>query len=167
MPSALLAASLLAGTIVSGGLSASGNMGEQSPSFKAQAIAFSNDFEARAFFDSSDKIETGDGSIVGADLDYVERSGLSPVLGLGFRHRMTSRWSKDSLWGHIGAQYGPFRAVFVHDFNSINKETGGEFMARFCHQHLCGEQRIGVYSYLQSKSRRTGVSSETYIGVEF
>jgi hypothetical protein len=158
---------LAAELILSGGISASGNMGEKSPALTTQAVVSTESIEARALYSSIDKVETGDGSILGADLDYVERSGLTPVLGGGFRHRATSRWTKDSIWGHIGVQYGPFRAVFVKDFNSVNREAGGEFMLRVCHGHICGAQRVGVYSYLQSKVRATGVSSETYLGVRF
>lgn len=95
---------LLASVALLAGTGASHNLGEQGLSLVLAAEAKRSSLSAEVTWDSSDKVETGDGWLLDAATDW--HTGLL-TLGAGYSHRETSQWTKDVWWARAGVQQGP------------------------------------------------------------
>ena len=127
------------------GIGASHNLGESNGSALFQAAHEWSYGDARAFADTSDKVESGAGYIVGADVDLHARYG--PLAGLGWRYRDGGVWIKQSVWGRVGVAASRIIAVLAVDLNSENRVRVGEIRGRWSVGRFALEPRLAVVRY--------------------
>ena len=142
MPLALLAVvnlSLLAG------YSSSYHYGERPLGAVARGVPAGPLSAARAFVDTQDKVESGAGYIVGADLDLRLQRG--PLLGLGYRYRDGGNWIKRSWWVRSGLAAGPTTLVFAWDASTANRVRSLELCSQLRRGHFIVEPRVAVARY--------------------
>lgn len=137
--------SLLLCSFLLAGIEASHNLGEANGSVIFQAVQEWKAFDARAFMDTSDKVESDAGFILGADVDIHKRIG--PLVGLGYRYRDGGDWLKQSVWARGGLAAGPITAVLAADLTSENRVRSGELRGRWSVGRFALEPRFAVVRY--------------------
>lgn len=127
--------SLLASVAVLVGAGTSHNYGERVPFPVATAEARLGEFAFEAGINGAEKVETGDGWQSRLGLEY--HSG--PVsIGAFWKHRQTSRWTKDRLFLRGGFGHGPLRLLAEVAPDSPNMEARGEVRIRLVPPALDG-----------------------------
>ena len=134
-----LSTSLLAG------LEASRNLGEAPLSAVFQAVHGWSFGDGRAMLNTSDKVESQAGYILGAELDIHERIG--PLLGAGYRYRDGGDWVKHSAWARVGLALDAVTAVLAWDLTSQNRVRVGELRGRWLVNGIVLEHRLGLVRY--------------------
>jgi len=136
-----LTLALLASVALLAGTGASHNLGEQGIAFVVSAEAQYRSLSAEATWDTSDKVETGDGWLLDAASDWH----TGPLtLGAAYSRRETSQWAKDVWWARAGVQHGPLWLLASVAPTSKNMEAKAEFRLRCVYRRLVVEERVYV-----------------------
>jgi hypothetical protein len=159
MFSALLAGAL----VVTPGCSGSQNFGETRSLNPALRVGFiSRTVEAFGEWDGANKMESGRGFIIGADILLRHRSLVG---GGSYRYRDGGDWVKRSVWARAGIERGRYRLVYGHDLNSANQvRTVTLGIRHVFHGHWIVEPQLSAASYRQAGRREVGVVTMLWLG---
>ena len=149
-------------TYILTGVGSSHNLGEANGSAVFQAAHEWSFGDARAFANTSNKIESGAGYILGGDVDLHKRFG--PLVGLGYRYRDGGAWLKQSVWARGGVALDRVSVVFAADLNSENRVRTGEIRGRWSVGRFALEPRLAVVCYNGSE---WGYHAAVLMGLSF
>ena len=144
------------------GLEASRNLGEQRLSGLAQLSLRSQHVVARTQFNTSDKIESGAGYIVAADVDLLH----GPLAaGVGYRYRDGGYWIKRSLWARGGLAWPAGSVTLAADLTTESRVRQLELTARAARGPLLVEYQAGPLTYQQAGRRHWGLRAAVLLGI--